>query len=205
MKYEINLIHEMRLGEKRAKRDAALMTWTSFILAGILTLAIFKGLLFTLLVREDLRIAQNKLNQLKAEYQRYQATNISVQKEDVELLDRMQHSRVFWTKKLSAMASPLPSNYWVNSIHFKTSKLGVKGFGYLDQEQKQLVTLDDYLNVLRSDSVFIKGISQVALVETRRSDLDKEENLRERISFEYSALQPIVVVSATPSSTQQAR
>jgi len=189
MKYNINLVAEMRAIEKRHNLDHLRGTVVSTILTGILVLVALKWIFGVLSMQQNLQLAQGKLQLLQQEYRRYQATSLSITKEDVELLDRLQHSRIFWSKKLAALASPLPSNYWVDAIAFQSSELRVKGFGYIDTEQKQLLTLDGYLNILRADTVFSKGMPSISLQETRRND-DHEgegEATRQRVSFEYSA------------------
>jgi Tfp pilus assembly protein PilN len=186
MKYGINLVEELRNREIRHHRKAALVTYAIIALAGILTIVILKTVLFLLSVNQDLTSAKTKLTRLQEEYQRYQQTAMSINKEDLELLDRLQHGRIFWTKKLSAMAFPLPSNYWVNSFQYKGNALQVKGFGYVEEEQRQLITLDDYLNILRADSIFNKDMKQVSLIETRRDDVSDSAQ-RDRVSFEFTA------------------
>lgn len=187
MKYHINLVAELRANEKHLRIEHLRGTVVTAVLAAVLALAAVKWTFGILGMRQSLQAAQAKLSLLEQEYQRYQATNMKVTKEDVELLDRLQHGRIFWSKKLAALASPLPENYWVDAMGYKGTEMRVKGFGYIDLEQRQLLTLDDYLNILRSDTVFNKGVQEVALNEARRSDDANESVKRQRISFEYSA------------------
>lgn len=192
MKYTINLVAELRANEKRRNLEQIKGAVVSTLLGGMLALVAFKWVVGILSMVQSQQLAQSKLLLLQQEYQRYQATSLSITKEDVELLDRLQHSRIFWSKKLAALASPLPANYWVDAIGFKTGELRVKGFGYIDPEQRQLLTLDGYLNILRADSVFNKKIPVISLQETRRNDDRETEGYmtRQRVSFEYSATEP---------------
>lgn len=187
MKYQLNLVAELRAREKAYKfRHFQGVTVLAIVIA-VLLLVIIKWTFGLLSFKQDIENANNKLQLLKYEYQQYQATNLRITKEDVELLDKLQHSRVFWSKKLAALASPLPPNYWVDAMGYKSNELRVKGFGYIDTEQRQLLTLDYYLNILRVDSVFNKGMPQISLQETRRNDDQNGESKLQRVSFEYSA------------------
>jgi len=188
MKYEINLIDDLRKEEARFARLSEFQTYGAVFLLGILLLVLFKVTLVVFSMQDARINAEAKLALLTQEYQQYQATTLSIDKDDIELLDRLQHSREFWTKKLSSLASPLPADYWVNSIAYKGNVLTVRGFGYLEREQKQLITLDDYLNVLRHDPIVIKNTPMVILKEARRNDGEDESGRRERVSFEFTAL-----------------
>lgn len=189
MKYNINLVADLRKQERREQRKSEFVTYAFVALAGGLSLVIFKCVIFLLIINRDLNTAENRLQSLQAEYLRYKQTSMSIDKEDLELLDQLQHKRIFWTKKLTSMALPLPNNYWVNSFTFKKGILNVRGFGYLENQQRQLITLDDYLNILRADPVFNKGMQRIALIETRRDDVASEHN-QARVSFEFTAQAP---------------
>lgn len=187
MRYTINLVAELRAMERRRANESMRCTAVVTVLACLLLFIAVKWTFGVLAMRQSLIAAQGKLALLEQEYQRYQATSLSIRKEDVELLDRLQHSRIFWSKKLAALASPLPPNYWVDAMGFKGSEMRVRGFGYIDLEQRQLLTLDGYLNILRDDTVFSKGLPLISLQETRRNDDQENGARRQRVSFEYSA------------------
>lgn len=194
MKYQINLVSEIRQDEKRKQLHDSLQVYAFVALAGIITIVLLKSTLFLQLVRQDLNLANAYLKTLETEYQRYQQTTMTVEKQDLELLDQLQHGRLFWTKKLSSMALPLPPNYWVNRFEYKSNQFSVDGFGYIDGNQRQLITLDDYLNILRADTTFRKGLEQIFLVETRRTDLHSEDGDRDQVSFQFRA-KPMVLPS----------
>lgn len=187
MKYHINLVSKIRQEEKHWQLQNSLQVYAFVALAGIITIVLLKSALFLQLVRQDLQLAEQYLLTLQTEYQRYQQTTMTIEKQDLELLDKLQHGRLFWTKKLASMALPLPSNYWVNKFEFKTNRFSVDGFGYIDESQRQLITLDEYLTILRHDSVFRRGLEQVSLVETRRTDSKKYGDPRDQISFRFNA------------------
>jgi len=202
MRYNINLVAELRASERKRRNAHMRITIVTTVLACLLAFVAVKWVGGILSMRQSLANAQGKLAQLQQEYQRYQATNLSITKEDVELLDRLQHGRIFWSKKLASLASPLPANYWVDAMGYKKEEMRVRGFGYIDSEQRQLLTLDGYLNILRGDTVFSKGIKTIALNETRRNDDEDGIGKRQRVSFEYSAksLPTNIPVAAAPSS-----
>jgi len=130
---------------------------------------------------------RRELGRIEAEYRKYKTTKMIVDKADIELLDRLQTGRIFWTKKLEAMASHLPNRppntYWITRFSYDRSSLNVKGYGFISRRQEQLITIDDYLNALRADTSFSDVFNACFLKSTARDD----EGFRERVSFEYSA------------------
>ncbi len=105
-------------------------------------------------------------------------------KADIELLDKLQNSRVFWTKKLMVMAHCLPANFWIKRLDYGKKMLTVEGYGYISPQQQQLITLDEYLHALRQDGMFNDVFKSVYLNSTIRND---DEQRRARVSFSYSA------------------
>ena len=183
MRYTINLVRTLRVEERQNEAKRAKVMMTTGICFGVLLLALFFCLLQTMIMFGTLSAEKDKLSRIEAEYKRYKATAMFVNKADVELLDHLQNGRIFWTKKLVAMASHLPENYWITDVSYGQTLFNVKGYGYITDKQKQLVTIDDYLNMLRADNAFSDVFKTVYLNSTER----KDEQTRERVSFDYSA------------------
>ncbi|MBD3392180.1 MAG: hypothetical protein GF418_08895 [Chitinivibrionales bacterium] len=184
MKYTINLVRTIRIEERKAEVQRVRVLVLLGVCVGLLVLSVFYATLQVLTMEATLREEKDKLARIEAEYKRYKETTMIVNKADVELLNRLQSQRIFWTKKLAAMALHLPENYWITDFSFSQSTFNVKGYGYITPDQRQLVTIDDYLNLLREDSTFSDVFSQVFLNSTERTD----EKVRERVSFDYSAI-----------------
>lgn len=189
MHYSINLIGSLRLEEKKAEKKREITLAISLICFASLLLAILHSTLCILSMEGTLAIERDKLARVEAEYRRYKATRMTIDKSDIELLDQLQHNRIFWTKKLVAMAQYLPENYWINKFNYERGSFNVEGYGYISGEQEQLITLDDYLNLLRSDTTFSDVFKNTYLNLTKRQDEKIGERVaRERITFKYSAL-----------------
>jgi hypothetical protein len=184
MKYSINLVRTTRQQEKKTelrRLNTSLFAVFSF---GVLGVAI----LFTVFQMLEMRLTiENEILQLeriKVEYKKYKETRMIVDKADIELLDSLQNNRIFWTKKLAAMAFHLPDNYWVTQFGYKPSTFNAQGYGYITLQQEQLVTIDDYLNQLRADTTYNDVFKRTFFNSTARTD----EGFRSRVSFEYSSM-----------------
>jgi Tfp pilus assembly protein PilN len=184
MRYAINLVRTLRSEERQSEIKRVRILTITAVCLGVLVLAIFYSALQVATMLFTLADEQAKLSRIEAEYKRYKQTSMTINKADIEMLNNLQANRIFWTKKIAAMAQHLPENYWITDFGFAPSSFDVKGYGYITDKQKQLVTIDDYLNLLRADSTFDDVFKNVFLNATER----KDEQTRERVSFDYSAV-----------------
>lgn len=181
--YSINLIRDLREKEKLAERRKGRAVILGLTCFGMLAIAlIYCG--FTVWEMERVIASEkDKLAHLKQEYHKYTATNMTVDKSDVELLNDLQGRGIFWTKKLAAMAKHLPDNYWITQFDYNNGLLRVSGFGYPSPKQDQLLVLDGYLNDLRSDSAFCDQFKSIRLNSAER----KEEGGSVKVGFDFVA------------------
>ncbi len=182
MKYSVNMIQDLLKEEKRIKIRTLRRVTYMLLAFGILLLALFYAALKFLYMKQLIDFEQAKLDKIEEEYNKYQNISMVVNRMDIELLDKLQHDRIFWTKKLVATALYLPENYWIEEIYYDKI-YSVNGYGYTVPEQKQLITMDSYLNMLRKDSTFNNDFTTTSLNLVVRND---EDNI-ERVLFKLSA------------------
>ncbi len=181
--YTANMVRDLRLAEKKAETSRVMAVMAGWACFGVLALAILYTVLKVLTMESILDAERQRLWRLQEAYKKYTATRAVVDKSDIELLDTLQGSRIFWTRKLAAMAMHLPDNYWITEFSYKRKEMNVSGYGYITPDQEQLVTLDDYLNLLRQDSTFNDDFARTYLNLTERDD----EGRRLRVGFDYSS------------------
>jgi hypothetical protein len=186
MRYDINLIRQLRSEEHRAVqlRDRLFTVGVSCL--GLLTIAAITLFFQIIGMESKLTNEKQELARIEQEYSKYRATRMVIDKADIERLDSLQANRTFWTKKLAAMAYFLPEGYWIIKFGFDLKTFRVSGFGYISTKQEQLITLDDYLNKLRADTTYNDIFKTTNFDAVSRSDEEKDN--RERISFDYSSL-----------------
>lgn len=184
MNYSINLVRQIRLEEQKLVKQKNMIFTLAASCTGILILACL--LLFSqiLAMQSKIVVERQVLGRIEQEYGKYRATRMVIDKADIERLDSLQSARIFWTKKLAALAYYLPENYWITSFKFDARTLNVQGNGYISADQEQLITLDDYLNKLRADSTYNDVFKTTYFNVVNRSD----EEGRSRVVFEYSSL-----------------
>jgi Tfp pilus assembly protein PilN len=186
MKFKLNLIREIKAEQEARARRRRVTAWLFAVCYSLLILVIAYGVTDILKMRFLVSDERVRLDAVKKEYQRYKATSEIVSKADVELLDRVQNNRIFWTKKLLVMASHLPENYWITDFAYNTKELTVDGYGYISDKQEQLITLHEYLNGLRIEPTFNDVFKPVYLNSTIRDD--EKDRSRKRVSFSYTGI-----------------
>jgi len=189
----MNLVKSVREAEKRHLKHKANMGFMFFICFGLLVLSGFYVFSQVMAMEGTLIRERSKLRMIEDEYRNYQEATSVIDKTDIELLNQLQSNRVYWTRKLEAMASHLPDeqpiSYWITRFGYKDNNFTVGGFGYITDKQEQLLALDGYLNNLRADANYSDIFGTTFLRSTDRND-DNEKGgmLRERVSFEYASL-----------------
>jgi len=184
LKYGINLIQNLREQEKKNEAQKFQLTIFALVCFGALGLSLLYSVLQALSMEMVINNEKQQLTRIENEYKKYKATRMIVDKADIELLDKLQNNRIFWTKKLAAMAFHLPDNYWITQFGHRPKTYTVSGYGYITPMQEQLVTIDDYLNQLRVDSTYNDVFKATYFNSTARND----EGNRSRVSFDYSSL-----------------
>jgi hypothetical protein len=183
MNYTINLVRQIRLEEQKLLRQKNRVFILAASCTGILIIACLLLVSQVIAMEAKLNIERQVLARIELEYGKYRSTRMVIDKADIERLDSLQSARIFWTKKLAALAYYLPENYWITSFKFDARLLGVQGNGYISEGQDQLITLDDYLNKLRADSTYNDVFNMTYFNAVNRSD----EEGRSRVVFEYSS------------------
>jgi Tfp pilus assembly protein PilN len=184
MKYAINLIRQIRIEEHKVMLLKNHIFTLAASCSGLLVIAILVLGFKILQMQISLKNERQQVNRIEMEYGKYKATKMVIDKADIERLDSLQANRTYWTKKIAAMAYYLPENYWITKFSFDGKMFNVGGYGYITQDQQQLITLDDYLNKLRADSTFNDVFKTTYFNSVQRSD----EEGQNRVSFEYSSM-----------------
>lgn len=183
MRYSINLVRDLRFAEKKERIKKSRMMLFSIACFGLLGLAIFYSTLQVVLMRSVIRQERLALKKVVRQYKKYRKTRMTVSKADVELLDRLQNRRIFWTQKLAAMAQHLPKSYWIKKFVYDGDKFSAEGFGYITDKQKQLIVLNNYFKALRADTTFNNHFQYTHFMSTIRRDEDKKK----KIKFEFTS------------------
>jgi Tfp pilus assembly protein PilN len=200
IRYRMNLMKSTLEAERLDSKLRMKMALLIIVCFGALGGAAFYAYSQLSLMEQTLYAEKLKLRKVEAEYRNYQEQASVVNKADVELLGQLQTNRIYWTRKLEAMAKYLPeaepTSYWITKFGYNDNNktFTVSGYGYITQRQEQLLELERYLDSLRADPSYAYIFGATYLRSAERNDeylrtIDaKRERERERVSFEYASL-----------------
>ena len=185
--YQINMVRYLRRQEREAQKARLKVLFLCTASSALLVFSVLYALSNIRAMRNEIQKERQRLQLIETEYRKYRETRTIIDKADIELLDSLQRGRIFWTGKLASMAFHLPNQppnpYWITSFAYNRNIFNVKGYGYISPKQEQLITIDDYLNSLRSDTTYNRALVNTYLNATQRTD----EGRRERVNFEFSS------------------
>jgi len=189
IRYRMNLVKSLRVAEKRSLKHKSWAAMLVLVIFAVLILSAGFAFMRVTAMESTLERERQKLKRVEAEYQTYQSTQAVIDKADIELLNQIQTNRIYWTRKLEAMASHLPEedpiSYWITRFGYRGADFSVSGFGYITERQEQLLALDEYLIKLRNDPTYADVFGRTNLRSAIRSDETERGTTRERVSFDY--------------------
>jgi len=201
IRYKMNLMKSIIEAEKRNSEHRLKMSLLFIVCFGALGGAALYVYSQLSLMEQTLYAEKLKLLKVQAEYRNYQEEVSVVNKADVELLGRLQTNRIYWTRKLEAIAKYLPDaepvSYWITKFGYNDNgrTFTVSGYGYITQKQEQLLELERYLDSLRAEPSYAHIFGSTYLKSAVRDDEylrtpdgSKRERERDRISFEYASV-----------------
>ncbi|GBU20809.1 hypothetical protein R80B4_00694 [Fibrobacteres bacterium R8-0-B4] len=199
LKYNINLMRSALEAERRYSKLRLKMAIIFIVCFGALGGAAVYVYAQISLMKHTLYAEKQKLLKVEEEYRKYQEETSVVNKADVELLGRLQTNRIYWTRKLDAMARYLPEaepiSYWITKFGYNDNSktFTVDGYGYITQRQEQLLELEQYLDSLRAEPSYAYIFGATYLKSAVRNDELPLRNtdagrVRDRVSFEYASL-----------------
>ncbi len=168
MKYQLNLVRELREQEQReAHRKARLVlaTTLSFIL---LALSIAYTAWQVIAMEMVLARERRKVARIEKDYRQYTATEALVSAADITLLDDLKNNSIFWTRKLSAIARHLPEGYATTRFGYTGEEFSIEGVGRVTADQQHLVNLHGYMDKLERDSAFSDVFTKLYLNSAKR-------------------------------------
>ncbi len=181
VRYTTNLIRTLRMEEKKDEQRERLTRILATGSAVLLLMAILYSAVNIWSMQNVLKVENENLQRLKAEFTKHTASRETIDKNDVETLSQLQLSSIFWSRQLAALGQHLPEGYWLKAISFQGTDLRVSGFANTNSSQDELVELQRYLLDLGQDSTFKKQFSNIRLASATRNE---DEG---RLSFEFTA------------------
>ncbi|MBN1326321.1 MAG: hypothetical protein JW996_00050, partial [Candidatus Cloacimonetes bacterium] len=161
--------------EKRTFRNAAI----GFAFFTIL-LYVF-ALLMNGSLQSKVKSRRQLLSQIRKEIETYQISGEFLSTNDLQRLSRISTERIFWAKKLVALAEQTTDKIAITHFSFKDNTLSLMGITKLDKQEKEFDLIDEFITKLKANEQISADFPEIKIVQSRK-DMEKEvEILRFRI------------------------
>jgi len=172
-KINLNKFGELRLQKQNEKKT--FLTFT--LLFGICTVLLFGVVLF---LNHNLdRKLQNRKSYLKETEQQVSMFQTSGDYLSSNDLDRLSHSftnRIFWARKLVALAERTQNQMAITHFSYKNGVLSLFGLTKVDKGQKEFDLIDQFISTLKSNQQISQDFPDVKFVRSTR-DREKDTDI----------------------------
>lgn len=169
-KINLNKFGELRL-QQEAERKAFQTFVTLFVLGTIL--------LFAFVIYLDSQLAtklQNRqkfLKQIEDQVASYEVSGEFLSKADLDKLSDAFTDRIFWAKKLVALAERTQSQIAITHFSYKRGVLSLYGITKVDKGQKEFDLIDNFIESLKANPQISADFKDIEFV---RSNRDREKD-----------------------------
>lgn len=182
--YQINLNRQEGFVQ-REERKRKIRERITLVISTLLVLAMaFMNYRTDQEMRGIIAAKQHQLNRIIAQIDSLQQVGRNVSKDDVLSLARLDHSRVFWTKKFHAMAEKLPDKMAITELKLDRNKFELGALCQINKGEIEFDKVALLIDRLRSTPVFMEDFRNIKFAESQRQERDGQELLEFAITCE---------------------
>ncbi|MBN2461640.1 MAG: hypothetical protein JXB60_08530 [Candidatus Cloacimonetes bacterium] len=153
--------------EKNIFRNTAIAFAFFTILLYVLALVMNSNLAAKLQNRNEL------LEEIKKEIKDYQVSGEYLSSRDLERLYKISTERIFWAKKLVALAEQTTDKIAITHFSFKSNTLSLFGITKVDREQKEFDLIHDFVEKIKRNEQISSDFPEIKIVRSRK-DIEKD-------------------------------
>ncbi|RLC50228.1 MAG: hypothetical protein DRZ79_04720 [Candidatus Cloacimonadota bacterium] len=170
--YKINLnkYGELKRKIEQEKRTFQITAFSFFFFTVILTLIV---ILLNGNLNKKLENRKQLLAKIKNEVKAYKVSGEYLSKKDLERLANISTQRIFWAKKLVALAEKTNDKIAITHFSFKNNVLSLYGITKVDKKQKEFDLIDNFILQLKNNKQISVDFPEIKFVKSRR-DFEKD-------------------------------
>lgn len=170
--FRINL---NKYGELKQKAESEKKTFRYTAISYALVLIIMIGIVVTFYFDLQKKIGNRSklLNEIRDEIETYQISGDFLSRRDLQRLAQISTERIFWAKKLVALADKTTDKIAITHFNFKNHRLSLYGITKLDRKQKEFDLIDDFITELKNNLHISSDFPEITFVNSRR-DFEKD-------------------------------
>jgi hypothetical protein len=169
--FKINL---NKFGELKKQAEAETKIFQITALSFLIIVIVFVVILIIMSGNLDKKL-QNRLtllNQINKEIKTYQISGEYLTSNDMERLADLSTNRVFWAKKLVALAEKTTDQIAITHFSYKNEVLRLYGITKVDREQKEFDLINNFIKSLKENKQISEDFPEIKFVRSTR-DVEK--------------------------------
>ena len=171
--FKINL---NKFGELKKQQEIEKKTFVGTVISYAIVVAVVLVFFFVILAMLNKRIdsRRNLLHKIRKEIKSYQVSGEYLSGKDLETIADLSTNRVFWAKKLVALAEITTKKLAITKFSYKGRVLSLYGITRIDKNQNEFELIDDFITKLKNNPAINQDFPNVKFI---RSSRDKEKGV----------------------------
>jgi hypothetical protein len=172
MYFKINL---NRFGELKLKMAQEKRTFINSVISFVVISLIMYGFVFYVQTKmeDKIKARQDFLNEIKDRIKATQSSGDYLSSDDLTTIADVSKNRIFWAKKLVALAEKTSDKIAITHFQFKRGVLTLYGITQVDKDVKEYSLIDEFIEELKQNEQISADFPEIFYEQYRR---DKEKD-----------------------------
>jgi len=182
--FKINL---NKYGELKQQAEAEARTFRNTVVSFLIFFALLYGVVFVLRNSLDAKVVERKntLADIESQIEKYQTSGDYLSAEDLQKIAEITRNRIFWAKKLVALAEHTDDRIAIEKFTYKNGVLKLYGITPLEREsQEHDLIIEGFIDKLQANAQ-ISGDFPDIYFEKSNKDKEKDTDI---IKFEIACV-----------------
>ncbi len=170
--FKINL---NRFGELKLKMEQEKKTFRNSVISFFVISLVMYGFIYYIQQQMDEKIDARKtfLNEIKERIEATQTSGDYLSSDDLKTIADVSLNRIFWAKKLVALAEKTSDKIAITHFQFKRGVLTLYGITQVDKDVKEYSLIDQFIEDLKQNDQISSDFPEIFYEQYRR---DKEKD-----------------------------
>ncbi len=184
--FKINL---NKFGELKKQIEAEKKFFNSLVAVFVILLIILLGFVFYLQNSLNKKYTARKalLTHINKEIDKYKRSGQNLSAKDLTRLTNISTNRIFWAKKLVALAEKTDNKLAITHFSYSRNTLSLYGITEVNKDRKEFDLINDFINKLKDNPQISGDFPDIGFVKSYRDKEKDVEILRFQIDCKNSA------------------
>lgn len=182
--FKINL---NKYGELKQQAEAENRTFRNTIISFVVFFALLYGGVFYIraTLHEKVEVRKARLAEIREQIEKYQTSGDYLSSEDLEKIAEISQNRIFWAKKLVALADHTDDKIAIEKFSYKNGVLKLFGITPLERESQEIdLIIEGFIDKLQANEQISADFPEIYF---EKSSKDKEKDT-DIVKFEIACV-----------------